>query len=513
MSAPAVDLVLEELSNVYARTRAELDAARTQLRFLATVPDAGTFVWPDTSVPAVVVSPPLREVLAVAPECEAVHPELLFERMHPDDHARVRKHIDEHFARGGAYTVDYRLCTPDGRERRARTYGEVVHGEGGTTSVYGLTSVVEHERELRLARELRRERTRAERRLLRVMRAGGVCTWEWNVSTGALEVADLGTVFQGEHRGALPGPWRRFVHPDDADALAAALAPLREPDRRIGFEGRFRLGDEYCHYLLRGRSSRSAAEAVTAVGTLVDVDERVRATQRLERVNARLKRFGHAVAHDLQAPLRHIAAFAELVSAEHGERLDAESAELIDSIRRSGQRAHAMVADLLTYAERDGEHLDVDDVDLNALVASIREEFGADPAAAAATWAVDELPVVVADATQARELLANLLSNAVKFSAGQPAPRVEVCSEAPTPAEAAAGVAHVVVVRDNGVGFDEDEAAELFAPFHRGRGAEACAPGTGIGLSTVAEVAAAHGWRIRAEGKKGEGATFRVLMG
>ena len=512
LTPPAALLALDELARAFTRTRVELDATQAQLRLLASIPDAGTFSWPDTSVPAVVVSPPLRKVLALAPECEVVHPDLLYGLMHADDVERVRAHIDEYFARGGAYTVDYRLCTPDGRERRARTYGEVVHEEGGVVSVFGLTSVVEHERELRLERELRRERTRADRHLLRVMRAGGVSTWDWNVSTGVLEVADLGTVFQAENRGELPGPWRRFVHADDADALAAALAALREPNRRVTFEGRFRLGDEDRRYLLRGCSKLSAADAVTAEGTLVDIEERARASQRLQRVNARLQRFGHAVAHDLQAPLRHIATFAGLLRADHGDRLDEDASALLDSIQRSGQRAQAMVADLLSYAARDGDGPDYAAVDLGALVASIREELASDPAAAAVTWIVDALPVVEADATQARVLFANLLSNAVKFSAGRSAPRVEVRYERPSAGEAAAGAAHVVTIRDNGVGFDEAEVAELFEPFRRGRNAASSAPGTGIGLSTVAEVARTHGWHIRTSGKAGEGASFRVLI-
>ena len=503
-------LAIEALAKEFARTRSELDATQAQLRCLASAPDAGTYVWPDTSVPAVIVSPPLRRVLGVDPGREAVHPELLFELMHVDDVPGVRATIDERLERGGSFAVDYRLRTRDGRQRRAHTYGEVVRHDDGTASVHGLTSIVDRGREVRLERELRFERDRSARRLTRVMRDGGVSAWDWNLHTGALEVTGVGVVFETDRAGESPGPWRRFVHEDDAAGLGDALEALREPGGSVTFEGRFRPGGDYGYSLLRGRDKRSATGAVVAAGTLVDVDERVRATQKLRRANERLERFSHAVAHDLKAPLRHIDAFASLLEADHGARLDADARALLDSVRRSGRRAFAMVEELLAYAQADGGALDYVSVDLNALVASIREELDGD--GERVTWVIDELPAVEADETQARMLFENLISNAVKFSAARPAPRVEVRHERPTAAEAAAGAREVVIVRDNGVGFAQADAAKLFEPFWRSGRTGAQAPGTGIGLSTVADVAAAHGWLIRSSGAAGAGAEFRVLI-
>ena len=232
----------------------------------------------------------------------------------------------------------------------------------------------------------------------------------------------------------------------------------------------------------------------------------------LERVNARLLRFSYAAAHDLQAPLRHIGAFAQLLEEEHGGRLDANGRELLGSVRRSGQRAHALVTELLAYAKADGDALDYREVDLNALVASIREELSGTAAEASVSWVVGELPVIYGDATRTRMLLENLVSNAVKFSAAVAQPRIAVYREAPSAQEALVGVEHVVVVRDNGIGFPQEDAARLFEMFWRGERVGERAAGTGIGLSTVAEVAAAHGWRIRVKGTEGEGAEFRVLM-
>ena len=257
-----------------------------------------------------------------------------------------------------------------------------------------------------------------------------------------------------------------------------------------------------------------------AFGTLVEEFVRARMEleemrmklEALERVNARLLRFSHAAAHDLQAPLRHISAFAEILEADHGPHLDDKARELVTSVRRSGQRAHALVAELLAQAKADGGAPDYAEVDLNALVASIREELSGTVAGETVAWEVDALPSVPADETLARMLLENLISNAVKFSAGEATPRIAVRREAPGAEDALLGVEHVIVVRDNGVGFAPEDATRLFEMFWRGGDGDERTAGMGIGLSTVAEIAAAHGWLVRVWGELGEGAEFRVLM-
>ena len=632
------------LTEAFVRTRTELEAARAQLRAVATLPDAGTWVWADAGVPVVYVSPELRAVLGIDPAREVVRPDDVFALVHPDDLPRVRAAIDGRLARGGVFTVEYRLRSPDGGERHARTFGEVSLHADRAPSVHGLTSLIDHER------ELRRERDVSALRLARVMRDGNVSTWTWDIAAGALAIdGPDGLRESGPTPDAAPdaeggGPWAAFVHAGDAAALAAALTDLRSaPGTRLTFEGRFRLNGHYCHCLLRGRAEVGPAGGLTAAGTLVDIDDRRRAEARaeaaaerfglviasartgmyewpdaraealhlddsalrllgydraavtptvswfrglihaddretaaghlaealrrggraavtyrirfadgedryveasatvqadaagpgghrvvgalidvhertlaqleLERANARLGRFSHVVAHDLQAPLRHIDAFGALLEADHGSALDPDARGLIASVRRAGQRAHAMVAELLAYAQADGGALHLTPVDLNAVVASIREELWGGDGAHDVSWSVGALPTVSADATQARMLFENLLSNAVKFSARRPAPRVEVLREDPSPAEAAAGAEHALLVRDNGIGFAQADADKLFGAFYRSAAGTGQASGLGIGLSTVAAVAAAHGWRIRAEGAEGAGATFRILIG
>jgi signal transduction histidine kinase len=119
--------------------------------------------------------------------------------------------------------------------------------------------------------------------------------------------------------------------------------------------------------------------------------------------------------------------------------------------------------------------------------------------------AVAPLPVVQADPVLVRQVYANLIGNAVKFARGAAAPHIEVG------AQAGGDGAPVLFVRDNGVGFDTEQAQRLFQPFQRLHGSRF--PGHGVGLSIVRRVVERHGGRIWAESRPGQGATFYFTLG
>jgi len=98
----------------------------------------------------------------------------------------------------------------------------------------------------------------------------------------------------------------------------------------------------------------------------------------------------------------------------------------------------------------------------------------------------------------------NLIVNAIKYSAGQPEPRIEIFSVPSSPRP-------VLAVRDNGIGFDARDRASLFTEFSRLPNA-AKTDGWGLGLALVARIVRAHGGRIWAESKAGQGATFFVEL-
>jgi hypothetical protein len=139
-------------------------------------------------------------------------------------------------------------------------------------------------------------------------------------------------------------------------------------------------------------------------------------------------------------------------------------------------------------------------VDIGALVEDVLTELRRLQSDRLITSQVGTLPTCVGDQELLRQLLANLLSNAAKFTRTKQNALITVTGWVD-------GGEKVYCVRDNGAGFDMQQADRLFGAFQRLHGADQY-EGTGIGLSIAARIVARHGGRIWAEAKPDKGAAF-----
>jgi signal transduction histidine kinase len=121
---------------------------------------------------------------------------------------------------------------------------------------------------------------------------------------------------------------------------------------------------------------------------------------------------------------------------------------------------------------------------------------------------VGELPTIQADPTQLRQVFQNLLSNAMKFQDGGAVPHVAIRAE---PANSGSHHGWRVTVRDNGIGFEQQHAERIFAPFQRLVGRSEF-KGSGIGLAIVRRIVERHAGTIAAESNPGQGALFIITL-
>ena len=610
--APGTDLARE---NADLRTR--LDAAEERLRALAPAAEVGIWVWPDLSARRVYLDAAMRRIHGLDVDREWFDPEEVFAKIHPDDIAQVRATIAEIVAAGGPYVVEYRhlrdgtMATVD----YARTFGEATLHEGRAPSLRGTTVLVNAEY------RLTRERDRAYEALQRAVAAGAVQLWDWPSMSGG-DVTLNGVLHRGAPRvedEPNRSPWHAWVHPDDREAFAAALATVSHAPGAFEIEVRMTINDSpYRWQLVRGTSAESdgSSEGLQASGTLVDVDDRKRYAAKLERANERLtlvaegtssgiwdwpdtdadyiqfsselraylgygdedveesvrwareavhpsdlpqlvaaierahgggggfaaefrirraggayryvraagkasrvagavgrlrltgalsdvhdrvtaerrmreanrqlEAFADLVAHDLGAPLRHVAAFARILDEDHGHDLGPQGREHLATIHRAVRQSSAMIADLHEYARTGTNDLAFEPIDLNTVCQEVRDQLTAQGRSAHVTWVIGSLPTVWADRTQMLMLFQNLLANAAKFSAGREDATVRV-----TRGETASDLCEVIVA-DNGVGFDPELNTHIFEAFGRGHG-ERDFEGTGIGLANVQRIVARHG--------------------
>jgi PAS domain S-box-containing protein len=233
-----------------------------------------------------------------------------------------------------------------------------------------------------------------------------------------------------------------------------------------------------------------------------DLEQRVaERTAQLQATNEELEAFSYSVSHDLRAPLRHVTGFADLLRNEAGPSLSEKGLSHLRTIAQAAERMGDLIDDLLAFSRAGRVVLQKTDVNLDELAREIMREFQADTTERNIVWHIHPLPTVRADHNLLRQVLANLISNAVKFTSRRTQATIEIgCS-----ADANGGT--VILVRDNGAGFDPRYADKLFGVFQRLHNTVEF-EGTGIGLANVQRIIRRHGGRAWAEGAVEGGATF-----
>jgi light-regulated signal transduction histidine kinase (bacteriophytochrome) len=228
-------------------------------------------------------------------------------------------------------------------------------------------------------------------------------------------------------------------------------------------------------------------------------EESAALADQLQKTNAELEAFSYSISHDLRAPFRHIAGYAELLS-DRERGLDERSRHYLRSIAEAALAAGRMVDDLLAFSHLGRASLKLGAIDMAKLVGEARIGLDAETASRTVEWKVGDLPPAWGDPGLVRQVWANLIGNALKYSRDREAAVVTIAGET-TPTETRYTVA------DNGVGFDMAYAGKLFGVFQRLHRADEF-PGTGIGLALVKRIIERHGGSVWAAGELGKGATF-----
>ncbi len=147
------------------------------------------------------------------------------------------------------------------------------------------------------------------------------------------------------------------------------------------------------------------------------VEER---TRELESANRELEAFTHTVSHDLKAPLRGMAGFAQALEEDYADRLDDSGRQFLTRIRAASERMADLIDDLLQYSRIQQRPIERRPVALKPLLDPMLEDLASEIAARGLTVTLDLAEAEIMSERQGlQEALANLLSNAVKFSPPQ----------------------------------------------------------------------------------------------
>jgi two-component system, OmpR family, sensor kinase len=231
---------------------------------------------------------------------------------------------------------------------------------------------------------------------------------------------------------------------------------------------------------------------------------RVASENRLKESDRHLRQFVADASHELRTPIAAVSAYAELFERGAADNAD-DLPRVFTGIRSETARMERLVTDLLTLARFDeGLPIQIVPTELVGLGAeAVRTASAVGP-----QWPVEftaSHPVeVMGDPTRLRQVIDNLLAN-VRAHTPEGTPTTVRVDENGTMAE--------IVVKDAGPGMPSEEAARVFERFYRVDASRARNHGgSGLGLSIVAAIVAAHGGTVTAKSAPGEGMMVTVRL-
>ncbi len=249
---------------------------------------------------------------------------------------------------------------------------------------------------------------------------------------------------------------------------------------------------------------KEAARDAFARELKLQVEER---TRELRNSNNDLQQFAHVVSHDLKEPVRKVLNFSNMLL--NGARHDPETANLFArKINRSTRRLSVIIDDILKYSASDHSMDEIVTIDLNDIICAVRNDLELSIREKQASFRVDHMPVIEGYSILIYQLFFNLISNSLKFSRPGVAPIIIIKAGS-----------HMhdnrefvrITVADNGVGFENKYADNIFQTFTRLNSRDKY-DGTGLGLALCRKNVVRHSGTIQASGRLYEGATFTITL-
>lgn len=254
-------------------------------------------------------------------------------------------------------------------------------------------------------------------------------------------------------------------------------------------------------YMARPLARKEFLARIEAFLRIHETQRQLRITMReLERSNEDLERFAFVASHDLQAPLRMMSMYSQLLKDRYAGQLDSDADDFIAFIVDGASRMSQLLEDLLAYSRVTAELAPAHPVPATRTAEQALANLGAQVAEAGAEVTIDELPIVLAEEIRLMRVFQNLMSNAMKFVRPGETPRIHVSAQP-------AGSMWRFSVSDNGIGIDPDHFTQVFEVFRR-LNAQSSYPGTGIGLAECMRVIEHFGGTIWVESSGSSGTTF-----
>jgi len=310
-----------------------------------------------------------------------------------------------------------------------------------------------------------------------------------------------------------------YIHPEDRAMRDAAHQDSLKTGN-LHYEARIIWNDGSLHWVrVKGKVIYDeGGKARTLLGIIQDITEQKLfadhlsrlvddRTLELQRSNEDLLQFAHVISHDLKEPVRKIRLFANRIQEEI-DGMPEKGLLFLHKIEHAAGRIYTMIEGVLSYSSVQTSEQLIEPVDLDQLMKNIESDLEVVIHQKNARIDVVALPVIEGSAILIYQLFYNLINNALKFSGKVRRPIVSVSYST---VHADGRDMARIVISDNGIGFEQENAEKIFNSFSRLNSKDKF-EGTGLGLALCKKIAIRHGGSIDGRGIPDEGAVFTVLL-
>jgi PAS domain S-box-containing protein len=342
--------------------------------------------------------------------------------------------------------------------------------------------------------------------------------------------------YTGENIDSLnSSQWKQVVHPDDYDAFILFFnnkIPVDAASVKIQARIKYSISGDYLwHQVSVSPFLNERKELQYWIGYLVDihaqkiyeetlkdnfelkqVQEELKQNQgklekyiiELNQSNLELQQFAFVASHDLQEPVRKLMFYSDYMLNRYNDKMDKKGIEYLKLIHSVSGRMRALIKDLLAFSQISKAEIAFNHIDLNKVADYALQDLQLAIEDKKAVINIDSLPSVTGDESLLRQLFENMITNSIKYSHNGVPPEINISYKQ-------VKNHHEITFSDNGIGFDEKYAPQIFKLFQRLHARDQY-EGTGLGLAICLKIVEVHKGTIRAASSEGKGASFFVSL-
>jgi PAS domain S-box-containing protein len=472
------------------------------------------------------VSPQIQTILGYSPEEWLEDPHFWQTRLHPTDREGVLYAVEESGRTGAPASMEYRMFRRDGSIVWFHDQSVLVRDDAGQPLYWQGIKI-----DITQRKEAEVQASQSEERFSKAFRASPIAISITRISDGLF--TDVNNSFLGllgysreEVVGRTELDLSVYPNVEERTKLIEKLqtqGDLRNYEMTIQTKS-----GEVIHVLLSTELIELKGEA-HALATILDITERKRSEAEILRLNAELERrvdertreleralrakdeFLASMSHELRTPLNAILGLSESLAEHAAGPLNEKQTRYIRTISESGHHLLSLINDILDLARIEASQivLNITEVDVKQVCqASLRmiNELALKKQQELTLEVDDAIGSIWVDERRLKQILVNLLSNAVKFTPAGGRLGLQVTGDRQEKRV-------MLSVWDNGIGIATDDLGRLFQPFVQlDSSLTREAPGTGLGLALVAQMARLHGGSVSVESQPDQGSRFTVTL-